>query len=511
MAATAARSEQDVRLGILNTLLTTPHRKLEALYPLHSEMVKQDPRFYLQLAAWYADTGEVRDHQEMFIVNLCLSETEGHRDVGLAMLRELPPYQLLRVVDFIHGRKKTKKIKGKGKGKGKDKAKEEKTVTESFGLDRTLPRSLKTEVERYLREREADTTWFDSAVLGARKALKRLYALLHVKPSEHAQQILFDDKPPEGSSLHALKLLAQAKTPADQAKAIIEHKIPYRVATTVVSAITPTVLVALIEVMSPQELINSVGALRKRGAFDNEEIKALIERKLEKAKTGKRVSALKASEAIKATNLSDDVKKQLEQVADAQIKSKGRIKRPTALFVDKSGSMVSAIELGKRVASMVSAIADAPLFVYAFDSMAMPISAKGTELADWERAFAGIKANGGTSCGSPFAFMVRNKEVVEQVILITDGGETSSPSFVDGYQRYVRDLAVSPSVCVVHVPGDPNSLVGNAGRANIAVDVWEFNGDYYSLPNLVKFLTRPSKLDLLMDIMQWELPKRKAS
>jgi hypothetical protein len=40
--------------------------------------------------------------------------------------------------------------------------------------------------------------------------------------------------------------------------------------------------------------------------------------------------------------------RQLEAVADAQVKARGRISRPTALLVDKSGSMELAIELGKR-------------------------------------------------------------------------------------------------------------------------------------------------------------------
>lgn len=31
-------------------------------------MIRQDPRFYVRLAAWYADHGDVRDHKEMFIV-----------------------------------------------------------------------------------------------------------------------------------------------------------------------------------------------------------------------------------------------------------------------------------------------------------------------------------------------------------------------------------------------------------------------------------------------------------
>jgi hypothetical protein len=74
-------------------------------------MVKQDPRFYVRLGAWYSDHGDVRDHKEMFAITLILSDFPGHRDVGLAMLRELPPYQVVRVLDFIHGRKTTRKVR----------------------------------------------------------------------------------------------------------------------------------------------------------------------------------------------------------------------------------------------------------------------------------------------------------------------------------------------------------------------------------------------------------------
>ncbi len=33
--------EQDLRLGLLNTLLTTPHRKLDEIHPVHAEMVRR--------------------------------------------------------------------------------------------------------------------------------------------------------------------------------------------------------------------------------------------------------------------------------------------------------------------------------------------------------------------------------------------------------------------------------------------------------------------------------------
>ena len=69
-----AAQEQDIRLDILNTLLTTPHRELETIWPVHRDLIARDPRFSIQLASWYFDHGSVRDHKEMFIVALILSQ-----------------------------------------------------------------------------------------------------------------------------------------------------------------------------------------------------------------------------------------------------------------------------------------------------------------------------------------------------------------------------------------------------------------------------------------------------
>jgi hypothetical protein len=470
----------------------------------------------------------------MFIVNLVLSDFAGHRDVGLAMLRALPPYQVVRVVDFIAGRKATRKMR-KGEEKkalaqaskaarrgiarklfGAEKPAEPEaaqptTVTEEFGLFRNVPRAMKTEITRYLREREAEPEWFDGSVLTARKAMKRLYALLHVRPGERAQKILFEKDPPADSRLQALRELAAAESPVDQAKAIVQHKIPYRVAATVVRQMTPTVLVALIEQMSPQELINSLGALKRRGALDVPEIKSLVEAKLAEAKTADRVSALKAEKAIEAAGVSDEMRKALEDVADTQIKAKGRISRPTALLVDKSSSMSEAIELGKRIGAMVSAICESQLYSYAFDTMAHEITAEGKDLAAWERAFYGITADGATSCGVALKNLERKKQYVEQIIMITDEGENTPPPFVPTLLEYRKTMQADPSVVIVRTPGGSDFIEQQCRHAKIQVDVFSFAGDYYSLPNLVPMLSRPSKLELLMEIMDYPLPKRKSA
>jgi hypothetical protein len=492
----------------------------------------------------------------MFVVTLVLSDFAGHRDVGLALLRQLPPYEVARVLDFVHGRKTTRKIIKRApkartprqapKAKYRLAAKpgvlarvarlvsgaqsppdrvdfvvpapvqvpdEVKVTTESFGLFVNPPRSLRTEIVRYLREREADAQWFDGSVLVARKAIKRLYALNHVKPGERAQRILFDEDPPRDSRLFALRQLAKAATPVEQAQAIVDNAIPYRVASTLVKQMTPTVLLALVDRMSPQEVINNVASLTKRGAMENPDLKALIERKLDEAKTATRVSAFKTGKALDAAgaSVSAEVKAKLEQVADAQVKAKGRINRPTALLIDKSGSMSLAIELGKRIGAMISAVCERELYVYAFDTLAYPIDRAGDDLASWERALVGITAGGGTSCGVGLEAMRLKKQYVEQIILVTDEGENQGPLFVPTLLKYRQTLGADPNVCIVRVPGSTSGLETQCRTAGITVDTFQFGGDYYALPNLVSLLSKPSKLELLMEILEFPLPKRKSA
>ena len=93
--------ERDVRLEMLNSLLTTPHRRLEEVSELHRRMLERDPVFYGHLAVWYARHGDVRDHKEVFTGNLLVSRVAGHRGAGFVLLQDLPPYQVARVVDFV--------------------------------------------------------------------------------------------------------------------------------------------------------------------------------------------------------------------------------------------------------------------------------------------------------------------------------------------------------------------------------------------------------------------------
>lgn len=488
-------AERDLRLEMLNSLLTTPHRKLEQVAEIHQLIVELDPLFYGHLAVWYQNNGDVRDHKEVFIAHLLTSDLPEHRDAGFMLLQQLPPYQVARVVDFM------KVHRGK------------------------LPRCARTAVRRYLQTREHNPKMFDRAALRGRKAMKHLYASLHIKPNERANAILFRDDPPEGSLAAVVKRLSKAKTPLEQAQTIVEHNIPYTIAVGTINQLTPVVLVALINAMTPQEVINNLKSLQSRGAMDHPEVKQLIDSKLEEAKNSNRVSAFKARVAGNVTQLDAETAAKLEKVTNEQIKRRGTITKPTALFVDKSGSMEKAIEVGKRLAALISGITEAKLYVYAFDTMAYPVAPQLSQditlgqifngelperqYSDWERAFQHIRAGGGTSIGCALEVMRRKRQMVDQIMLVTDEGENTAPYFPEVYKQYCRELGVMPNVVIVKVGYACNWVETELKKQQAPVETFTFAGDYYSLPNLVPMLTRPSRLELLMEIMEMALPVRK--
>lgn len=172
----------------------------------------------------------------------------------------------------------------------------------------------------------------------------------------------------------------------------MQHNIPYIVAIGAVKQLTPTVLVALINSMSAQEVINNLKSLQARGAFAHPEVKQFIDRKLAEAAKSDRVSAFKASVAANTAQFDAQTATALLRVTNEQVKKRGKIAKSTALLVDKSGSMENAIEIGKRLAAMISGIAEADLFVFAFDTVPYAVQAKGKELSDWERAFQSRQA-----------------------------------------------------------------------------------------------------------------------
>jgi hypothetical protein len=93
--------------------------------------------------------------------------------------------------------------------------------------------------------------------------------------------------------------------------------------------------------------------------------------------------------------------------------------------------------------------------------------------------------------------------------MITDEEANTPPAFIPSLQEYRAALKADPSLVIVRTPGGTNHLEQQCRREGVQVDVFHFTGDYYSLPNLLPILSRPGKLELLMEIMDYPLPKRR--
>lgn len=514
-AQAPVQAENDVRLQIFNSFMACSHRDTDKIKEIHEQMRQKDPLFFSHLACWYKNGGgDLRDHNEVFAAMLLTDPYVENREVGLALFRDLPVFMKNKVVGFIKG--KTVKIREKTGNKikkGKKQIDEVKITEKKVGLNATLPTSLKTEIENFLQWLEKDPARFDAAALRNASALKDLYYAKGkhcFKHGERANKIIFKKEYPEDSKLNVFKKISGAKSPEEAAKLIVENKIPYTIAVGLVEKVTPSVLVALINSMSSQELINNIASLKEKGAMDNPDTKKLIEGKLEKAKKGK-VSALKSNTAVSTGRIKDEaLEKKLTDIADVQIKKSGVIKIPTAIFVDRSGSMEAAIEVGKKAAALVSGVSEADLFVVAFDDAPMPIVAQGKAMSDWEKAFRPVRSGGQTSMGCALQYLLTNKKYVEQIVVITDEGENAHPFFHEVYPKYIEEMKITPHVVVINVAG------GHAGQfssflkaANISFDTYKPDGnDYYGLPGLVSLLSRKSKLDLIMEIMATPLATR---
>ena len=482
-------SESDFRVSILNSLLTTPHRQMNLIENLHTFALERDPLFYGHLGVWYNDKGEVRDHKIAFIGNMLTSPVQEHRDAGFMLLQKLPPEQVSRVVSFVLNDLKRWTKKG-------------------------LPGSGQTAIKTYLRSIESHESRLDGACVRMRKHMTYLYAITHTKPSDRAKAILFEDKPPKGSLPDIVRKIRTAKDPAKQAELIVKHKIPYPVATSVIKKMTPSVLVALIDSMSPQELVNNMSSLKERGAMDNADIKKLVDAKLKTAVKNKRVSVGKIQ---KAAQVAGTMKEELERTADEVMQAKSvKIGRPTALLIDISGSLDIAIEVGRQLASLIGAACTNNLYVYAFNDMPYVVKVNSSKpgepptLSDWTRATQHLRANGGTSVGSPLRNMIQNKEYVEQFVIITDEDENRPPSFADAYDEYSKALTTKPGVWFVRVGRWTDKIEKQLQKKGIECGGFTFNGDYYSLPNILPLLAQPTMLDLLMEIMNYPLPERSA-
>lgn len=578
-----ASSEQSasVQEEMFRTLLQTPHRKVDEIINIHQTQYERDPNFYGHLATYAVHKGNcvVRDVNEVFIAQLFTSAFEEHRKAAFVMLQSLPPYEVARVMRYVVGydevvnlksidpplskigitvtparyskkhsdpAKRGQKIptrihrlskveRSKLQAAGKIKHGDKSYTVDSFFVKhkgfgkKAVTGQLHQSIKTYLafRELPENENILTGTLMRAKKTMKELYSRSNTLPlhdeNSWVNKYLFHNKTIKGTRLHALRLLADNSDPTEQAKIIIDNKIPFPVASSLIKNMTPSVLVALIEVMSSQELMSSMGMLTKRGATQNPDVKSLIEKKLKgiKEKGKARVDALKGAFAAKSVeNLDENLAMMLADITDTQLKHHGKVKARTAILIDKSGSMEDALELGKELAAVIAQSCEDVnnLRVYLFDSTPTEIrwdSSDGdiTTKSAWDRKLKMFRANGGTDPSQVVRAMILNKIVVDQLLLVTDEGENTEGKFARQLKDYEKEIGFSPAVVIVRVGGEhrryevSDRMEKTCKSQGFNVDVLRCEKiDQVAIPNLLQLLSRKSIFELIQEIMNTPLP-----
>lgn len=472
--------ELSAKKTLLTSLLKCPHRNLEETIPTFSTALDKDPLFTGKClyALCLSEYNQIRDLTEAAIYFLLTSPFPQHREAGRVCLQQLEPYRVARVGKFARSQKPNRQVRG--------------ALTD------------------YLSALEINKDRFDGATKVAGRQLHDLYALFHIKPSPRAQTILFDGKVPEGE-FDVKKALREAATPEEQALIIIDHRVPYRLATSMLKGLTPAIWVALIEVMTPVEAINARSRIEKSGILSDPKIRKLYEDKIRKSATSARlgVTTLRERKSTKGTD--KRVQAIVEEVKEKKVAAGQRITVDTLLAVDISGSMMEAIEIAKRLGTIIAPICDAELRVVCFNDTAYPLVIKGPDIKDWEDAFEMIRADGATSLGVALQHVLQAGFQPEQAIYITDQGENRHPQLHDVYSRMpVRDIRFIFINCAAEY--EVAKSLQQAGAEVSEFDATSFKvgekGWFYGLENVVPLLTKGGYLELVQKIMALELPRR---
>lgn len=462
---------------IIQELTRSPHGKLEEYVPNGARAQRDESEFFAHLISWNAARGQIRD-AKLALPVIALSQGKTHDEFAenaLAHLCSLDPRNLLRAFHF--------------------------------SLDLKTPsyrRAITRAIERYLRAREANKSWWTKTAVQHRHTLKDLYCLCHVKPSNYADAILFLGAKPKGSIFEAIAQLKNM-SPREAAGTILEMKIPFLIATAALGkkASDPDLVLALIAMMSPTELVTNAKRLEKLGIKTNPALRSAFEEGLRRV-TSSGKNMLKTTVAAEAVE-DESTRAKLRGVQEKQLQKAAGIEGNWLVLGDKSASMQLCIETSRHVASTLAKMVRGKVHLVFFDTHPRPIDATGKTYDELLRETRHVEARNGTSVGCGLMWALENDVEVDGIAIISDAQENNAPQFAKVYQTYSQKYGREVPVYLYRVAPATRSVYDH-DMGEHCTSEFDLRGgvDYYSLPNLVQTM-RTNRYSLVDEIMEMPL------
>jgi hypothetical protein len=468
---------------LVSQLIKIGHKDLTIYQDIGFQTAKQEPELFAHIISWNSKKGEVRDSK--VALPIIALKSKGDDELFENAAANLC---LLDTRDFLRASRFSKSLPISHDGGSK---------------------FLKQAVNLYLREREKNKRWWNKTAIQHRESLKSLYAMYHIKPSDYANDILFKKEYPINSSFAAIKQLKDMN-PEEAAGTILNYEIPFLIAVGAIGGIKgkTDLILALIDRMSGNELINNTNMLKKYGVFENQILKAAYDRAVEKMKTSKKnVSTLKAGKAAETLKqTSPKTASKLENIQEQRLEKLGGIEGDWLILGDRSGSMKVSMEVSMHMAALIAQQVKGKVHLVLFNVQPTYFDVTGKFLEPIKDITKRLNATGGTSIGCGLDYISEKGFLVNGIVICSDGGDNTNPYFHEAYSKYIKKFDIEPTVYLLHVPGETDRLSHLCKMNNIQVEFQELgrNVDYYSLPNIIRTL-RTNRYSFIDEIMETPL------
>lgn len=482
---------------LFDQLLKVPHRDYSTVVPSFLDGLNTDPDFTSKAMVYLYTTSAIRDQQDAAIITLLQSTPSlGLRDAGRAMFgldfyntantegfKALPPYRLLRIWQYI----RNSPLKTR--------------------------RQLTKLMNDWLDKLEKQQDRFDNLVLLNRKEMSNLYVYLHRHPPVRYQvwlglQKKFGevDELPSGSIFEAVNLIGKTADPIEKARLVMQYKVPYTIASSLLPKKNAAAHVALIEAMSPTEAMNSVSWVEQSGILEIAEVNKAFLAKLALAKD---VTSMKHRQSSKAKTAG--VAAVIEAAKDTAVAQAKKITLPTLVIIDRSASMRLPLEVSKEFAVFLGSRLESTelLYMIAVNDGATRIRPRSLSMSDVEAATRNIKDNGATCLGVGLREALNDGFEPQQVVILTDGYENRSPSYLSVLEKN-EDM----QTIIIGFPGSEGPyrhafhqpMEARGFPVTFLPYTASGRNDYYLFEQVASILSGQGKKSLVQTIMDIELP-----
>lgn len=477
---------------LIAELTRSPHGKLEEYVPIVTAAAKAEPEFLAHLIAWNQIKGQIRDAKiALPLLSLVVPSYAAELiENSLAHIALQGPRELLRAYRFALSVRPAGKM--------------------------TKLRNL---VKGFLHEKEANHQEWNRIAVQHRATLKELYSLCDVKPgSDHCNIVLFGrrlDKTkaplPKGSVFEVIAGLKDMSA-QEAAAEIQKRRIPFLVAKGALGAKAkdPDLVLALINSMSPSELVNNTKNLEGLGIKTNPALRGAFQAGLQRAATSTK-NVLKATRAAEAID-DEELRENLRGLQEKQLQAMPGPTGNWLVLADRSSSMSQAIEASRHVAAALAKMVKGKVWLVFFNDSPMTVDVTGLPLDAIKKATAHVNASGSTSIGCGLQRMLDEKIEVDGIAVVSDAAENTTPFFANVYKKYSEFVGKEVPVYLYkfadQYAGHPATKYLNDTMKGQGFDVQEFDLtksiDYYAIPNLASTM-REQRFGLVDEVMSTRL------